>query len=213
MDRKFAIFDMDGTLVDSMEFWHNLGREYLVQRGVREGLEEVLEKTYTLTMAESAELFNREFGLGVSPERMREEMDNMMEWHYLNDVPLKGEILKYLEALKEKKVRMCVASATPLPLVEKCLSRLGIDKYFEFMLSCETIGIGKTQPDIYLMAAESFNAEPSDVAVFEDALYAVKTAKNADFYTVGIKDSSNVLSWDDIASVADEVIEDWTELL
>ena len=213
MEKKFAIFDMDGTLVDSMGYWHNLTEEYLESEGITEGAEEVLEKIYTMTMAEACDLFKTAFGIESSPEEMRKAMDDLMEWHYLNDVPLKGEVVPYLEKLKGEGVRMCVASATPHHLIEKCLKRLGVFDYFEFMISCETIGIGKTKPDIYLLAAEKLGAELCEIAVYEDALYAVKTAKNAGFYTFGIKDESNVLVWDDITELADELVSDWENLL
>lgn len=154
MNKKFAIFDMDGTLVDSMGYWHNLGREYLEANGVTDGIEEVMDKIYTMTMAESCALFKELFGIEASPDEMSKALDDIMEQHYRSDVPLKSEISAYLEKLENEGVRMCVASATPLPLIEQCLKRLKIDKYFEFMLSCETIGIGKTKPDIYLIAAE-----------------------------------------------------------
>lgn len=213
MNKKFAIFDMDGTLVDSMGYWHNLGREYLEKHGATDGIEEVMDKIYTMTMAESCALFKERFGIEASPDEMSDELDSMMEWHYLNDVPLKGAIVDYLEKLKNEGVRMCVASATPMPLIEKCLERLKIDHYFDFLLSCETIGVGKTKPDIYLLAVEKFGAKLEDAAVFEDAIYAVKTAKTAGFYTFGIRDGSNVLAWDDIAALADELVFDWADML
>ena len=213
MNNKFAIFDMDGTLVDSMGYWHNLGREYLENNGVTEGIEEVMDKIYTMTMADTCALFKERFGIVASPEEMRKELDDMMEWHYLNDVPLKGDIAKYLEKLKGEGVRMCVASATPLPLIEKCLKRLEVIDCFEFLLSCETIGVGKTKPDIYLLAAEKFGINPEEAAVFEDAVYAATTSKNAGFYTVGVKDDSNFLAWGDIVEIVDETINDWSEML
>ena len=96
MVKKYAIFDMDGTLVDSMGYWHNLTREYLESEGITEGADEVLEKIYTMTMAEVCALFKSEFGIESSPEEMRKQMDDIMEWHYLNDVPIKGNVEAYL---------------------------------------------------------------------------------------------------------------------
>ena len=79
--------------------------------------------------------------------------------------------------------------------------------------SFETIGVGKTKPDIYLLAAEKFDVKPEEAAVFEDAVYAATTSKNAGFYTVGVKDDSNFLAWDDIVAIVDETIGDWSEML
>ena len=85
---------------------------------------------------------------------------------------------------------MCVASATAEPLMEACLSRLGVREDFEFLLSCETVGAGKRQPDVYLESIRRMGAEPSETAVYEDALYAAQTAKEAGFYVVGVYDGS-----------------------
>jgi uncharacterized membrane protein YbhN (UPF0104 family) len=81
---------------------------------------------------------------------------------------------------------MCVASATAEDLMDACLTRLGVAHYFSFLLSCETIGAGKSRPDVYFEAAKRLGAQPEDIAVFEDALYAANTAKQAGFYTIAI---------------------------
>ena len=86
MEQRFAIFDMDGTLVDSMKYWHNLGREYLISKGVQGNLNEVLERTKPMTMTESGALFIREFGLDGTPESVAAEINAVMEGHYRKDV-------------------------------------------------------------------------------------------------------------------------------
>ena len=145
MDKKFAIFDMDGTLIDSMGFWKNLATEYLTARGVAEIPGEILERIRPMTMSESAALFQREFGLTGDPEA---EMNAMMDAHYRNDIPLKPGVREYLENLHRQGARMCVASATAEPLMESCLTRLGVRQYFNFLLSCETVGAGKRSPRV-----------------------------------------------------------------
>ena len=89
MEQRFAIFDMDGTLVDSMLYWHNLGQEYLESKGVTGDLNEVLERSKPMTMVESGALFIREFGLAGTPESVAAEINAVMEGHYRNDVQLK----------------------------------------------------------------------------------------------------------------------------
>ena len=129
--------------------------------------------------SESAALFQREFGLTGNPEA---EMNAMMNAHYRNDIPLKSGVRNYLQCLHDKGVRMCVASATAEHLMESCLVRLGVREYFEFLLSCETVGAGKHSPLVYHESAKRFHAQPTEIAVYEDALYAVQTAKNAGYY-------------------------------
>ena len=208
MDKKFAIFDMDGTLIDSMGFWKNLATEYLTARGVAEIPGEILERIRPMTMSESAALFQREFGLTGDPEA---EMNAMMDAHYRNDIPLKPGVREYLENLHRQGVRMCVASATAEHLMESCLTRLGVRQYFEFLLSCETVGAGKRSPLVYQEAARRLGAVPGQIAVYEDALYAVQTAKAAGFHVVGVYDDSAADSWQAIEQESDEVILNWEE--
>ena len=208
MDKNFAIFDMDGTLIDSMIFWKNLASEYLNSKGVKQIPEEILEQIKPMTMSESAALFQREFGLTGDPEA---EMNAMMDAHYRNDIPLKPGVREYLQMLPNKGGRMCVASATAEHLMEACLTRLGVRDFFEFLLSCETVGAGKRSPLVYHESAKRLTAAPAEIAVYEDALYAVQTAKSAGYYVVGVYDDSADKNWQTIACIADEVIINWEE--
>ena len=208
MDKKYAIFDMDGTLIDSMVFWKNLATEYLTSKGILQIPADILEQIKPMTMSESAALFRREFGLTGDVEA---QMNEMMEGHYRNDIPLKPGVREYLENLHRQGVRMCVASATAEHLMESCLTRLGVREHFEFLLSCETVGAGKRSPLVYHEAARRLEAAPREIAVYEDALYAVQTAKAAGFHVVGVYDDSAADSWQAIEQESDEVILNWEE--
>lgn len=208
MDKKYAIFDMDGTLIDSMIFWKNLAAEYLGSKGVKELPEDLLERIKPMTMSESAALFQQEFGLTGDPEA---EMNAMMDDHYRNDILLKSGVREYLQMLRSKGVRMCVASATAEHLMEACLTRLGVRDCFEFLLSCETVGAGKRSPLVYHESARLLGADPAEIAVYEDALYAVKTAKEAGYYVIGVYDESASENWKTIENLADEIILNWEE--
>lgn len=206
MDKKFAIFDMDGTLVDSMGFWKDLATEYLRGKGVPDIPRDILERIKPMTMSESAALFRAEFGLTGDVEG---EMNAMMAGHYRNDIPLKPGVFAYLQKLRERGARMCVASATAERLMEACLSRLGVLSCFDFLLSCERVGAGKDSPLVFLEAARRLGAEPSEIAVYEDALYAVRTAKEAGFHVVGVFDEAS--AWEAVQTIADETILNWEE--
>lgn len=211
MNKKFAVFDMDGTLVDSMECWKQLGREYLERKGVTENIDSLLVQIKTMTMAESAELFRRECRLADTADQIVEEMNGIMTEHYRSDIPLKSGVREYVQRLRELGVRMCVASATAEEPMAACFERVGMGDCFEFFLSCETIGKGKTQPDIFFMAAERLGEKPGDIAVYEDALYAAETARRAGFYTVGVYDRNQADDWKQMAALADETILDWLQ--
>lgn len=209
MNKRFAIFDMDGTLVDSMGYWKSLGDEYLTSKVVRHNATDILKRTEAMSMLESATLFIKEFGITGTPESVAEEMNDLMNHHYLTDIPLKPGVQQYLDTLRHHKVRMCVASATAGELIRSCLNRLGVADYFDFMLSCETIGISKEQPDIFYACAKQFGAAPEDIAVYEDALYAASTAKKAGFHVIGIYDTVSDHRWEKLKELADEIIPDW----
>lgn len=209
MNKQYAIFDMDGTLVDSMPYWQRLGREYLMRAGVTEVSTELLERIKPMTMAESTALFHKELGLAGSPEQIADELHAIMRGHYLHDIQLKPGAAEYLQALKGRGVRMCVASATVERLVEACLSRLGVMDCFAFLLSCDTVGAGKDRPDVFLAAAERFGAKPEEIASYEDSIFAVETAAKAGFYTVGVYDHNGADSWEALQTIADETITDW----
>lgn len=206
MDRKYAIIDMDGTMVSSMHYWDQLGEEYFRSRGITDDLTEVLELARPMTIPETAELFVRYFSLPDDPEKICADLCAMMEAHYRNDIPAKPGVAAYLQMLQEQGVTLCVVSSTTEYLVRICLQRLGFDKYFDFILSCESIGSGKHRPDAYFAAAEKLGAKPEEIAVYEDAVYAVRTALDAGFYVVGVYDEPCKDMWPEIQSIAHETV-------
>ena len=208
MDKRFCIFDMDGTLVDSMHYWKGLGRDYLESLGIHPD-ERLLWMVKAMTMLEGAAYFMDTFHIPGPPQRIVDEMEAMMEEHYRRDVPLKPGVKEYLECLRGRGCRLCVATATAEPLSHACLSRLGVDHLFDFILSCETLGVSKNRPDVFLEAARRLGAAPGETAVFEDALYAARTAREAGFYTVAVPEPSYAGDWPELSALADECILDW----
>lgn len=209
MDKLFAIFDLDGTLADSMPYWAHLTEEYLAIKGVSKLPDDLYERIAPMTVTESAALFIELFGLEGTPESVAGEIDALMCRHYIEDIPLKEGAADYVKGLWEKGVRLCVASATAKELIDACLERLGLLQCFDFTISCESVGAGKKKPDVYHAAAARLGAKPGDIAVYEDALYALETAKAAGYYTVGVYDDSAGHSWSEIEKTAHELIIHW----
>lgn len=181
MKKQFAIFDMDGTLVDSMGFWNKLVDEFLARRGLPPFSPELQEESIALTAEGTGELIIRTYGLSGTPAQIAGEINGLMEAHYRADVPLKPGAAGFLERMKAAGFQMCIASSTAPALLDICLRRLGVRDYFEFLLSCEEVGVGKTQPDVYLEAARRLGGTPENTVIFEDILVAAQTAKGAGF--------------------------------
>lgn len=209
MNKPYAIFDMDGTLVDSMGYWRNMEREFLLSKGVTDDLEQILEITKPMTLEESSAYFSKTCGIDCTPQQFISEIEAIMAVHYRQDVKIKPGVRDYLDALKQKGVPMCVASATAKPLVELCLETLGLKDYFRFILSCVEVGAGKNRPDVFVEAARRLGASPENCAVFEDAIYAVRSAHAAGFHVVAVKDAHNAACWDEMTALAHETITDW----
>ena len=213
VDQAWVIFDMDGTLIDSMKYWRNVGAEYLERLGIPGEHEELLEQVQKMTMMESARCFKQEFDLPQPPQVIVQEMEDMIAMHYLTDIQLKPGAADYLRQLREEGIWLCIATATPEPLARACLERLGVADCFAFILSCDDVNASKDRPDIFLECAWRLGAEPEDIAVFEDAYYAARTAKMVGFHVIGVYDPDGERHWHDMEHICDETILSWDELL
>lgn len=211
MKKQFAIFDMDGTLVDSMGYWNRLADEFLARRGFPPLSPELQEESIALTMEGSANLFIRAYGLSETPEQICAEINGLMEQHYRTDVPLKPGATGFLERLKAAGIKMCIASSTAPALLDICLRRLGVRDYFEFLLSCEEVGEGKNRPTVYLEAARRMGAAPENTVIFEDILVASQTAKKAGFSLCVIYDANSDAEQPQLKTLADCYITRWDD--
>ncbi len=211
MKIKGAIFDLDGTLLDSMGFWDNLGENFLVSQG-KEPREDFREKYYVLSPRETAQMLIDEYDVPGTPDEIIERMDGAAEVFYTNEVQTKPHAVELLEKLRAAGIKMALATATDRRLVEIAVNRLDIKKYFEGIVTCGEVGESKTKPDVYLKALSYIGGEIGETALFEDAVVAAHTAKNAGFYTVGVYDDTCAENEAEMRSFCDEYITDFTEL-
>ena len=184
---KGAIFDFDGTVVDSMYIWDNISMDYLRSLKIepRENLNEVFAK---FSLEEAADYYRKNYGVSLSVSEIVSGVNEMIKTFYNTKVMPKNGIKKYLEYLKECGVKMCIATLSDKELVLNTLCRLELSKYFSEVFTCTDFGIGKTTPDIYRTALLHLGTPKEETYVFEDALYAAKTAKADGFSVVGIYD-------------------------
>ena len=189
-----AIFDMDGTLVDSLMLWDVFANELAKRYPVKAGTvvsEEDSKLMRVLPLNAAMQILHDHYGIGNSGEEVSAFAAEVFMDFYANRVELKAGVLSFLSHLKERGVRMCIASATPLPLIEAALDHCGIRMCFEKIFSCADIGKGKDAPDIYYMARDYFGGDASTTWVFEDSYVAVRTAVGVGMPTVGIYDRYN----------------------
>ena len=208
MKEKYCIMDMDGTIVDSMPYWSSLSPGYLRERGIEVMADRIMDRIKTMTMPEAVSYLKKEFDLPEAPEEISARLDQVMRDHYEKDIPLKKGVREALDALRAGGARLCVVTATAMPLVRVCLARLGVEDCFDFLMSCEEVGHGKDRPDAFLEAARRLGADPGQITVYEDSRTALQTAKAAGFRTAAVFDECSD-EWEACRQLADLVIEDW----
>lgn len=182
-----AIFDVDGTLLDSMSIWDTVGEDYLRSIGYRPrgNLNEVFKD---MSLDQAARYYQAEYGVALSVEEITAGVNAMLEDFYRHRAPLKPGAGAFVEGLFRRGVRLCIATATDRYLVEAALERCGVLSRFERIFTCGEVGHGKDEPDIFEAALRFLGTERSKTVVFEDALYAARTAKKAGFRLAAVHD-------------------------
>lgn len=202
MKIRGAIFDMDGTLTDSMHVWKTTGSEFLKSIG-KKPKDDVDRRFCSMSVYEAVDFMKREYGIEGERDEITDAINKTVEKRYLEEVPLKEGVLELLTELSERGVKMCVATATDRYLADAALKRLGIRDFFGEILTSRSVGVGKEEPDIFLAAAAFLGTNPSETAVFEDSYVAATTAKNAGFKVIGLYDISFAYKWDYTKEIAD----------
>lgn len=208
MDIKGAIFDMDGTLVDSLGawdyIWARLGEEFASDPSFRP--DAVTEKAIrTSTLFDGMVLLHEKCGIGRDGEELYRVADSICRDFYIEKVELKDGVREFLDHCLKKGVKMCVASATAMHLIDIVIEKFELGKYFPKIFSCAEIGKGKEHPDIFIMAHEYLGTPKDSTWVFEDSILSIETATKAGYKTVGVYDKYN-FNLDRVAELSTEYI-------
>ena len=206
-DPKGIIFDCDGTILDSMGDWERLGLNLIRDKDVGRNHQEIRNDIRTLTIRETAEYFCLELGLEMDSEDIEKYLEQEIMTKYQKEFALKEGVLEFLEENKHRK--MCIATATERNMVEAAVNRLGIQEYFQFIITSGEVGNSKEWPDIYNLSTEKMGLSKEEVVIFEDAHHAIVTAKREGYRVVAVEDPSAEPHRESIVRLADHYIRDF----
>lgn len=210
---KFSgvIFDLDGTLVDSMKYWENLGPDYLRRRGKEPDPADSM-KFKQLTLNEAAVYIKEKYALPDSAETIYNDIIGGIEDAYLSSIPLKPGVADMLETLSDAGVRMCIATASEKSLVIPALERLGVARHFQGIYTCPEVGASKSRPDVFEWALRELGTPVEGTVVFEDSLHAIETAKRAGFHVIAVHERTASRDMGAIEKLADAVVASFEDM-
>jgi HAD superfamily hydrolase (TIGR01509 family) len=207
-----AIFDLDGTLLDSMEAWKEIDIRFLEKRGIS-ATTDYSQAVAQLGFRAAAEYTAKRYHLDEKPDDIITEWNQMASHAYAREIGLKPNAREYLQYLTDHGIPLGIATALHHETIEAALKNNGIYHLFDSFTTLQEVSRGKGFPDIYLLAAQKMGLESCECVVFEDILSGVKGAKAGGFRVCGVFDASSEHEWDLIREVCDMTILDFAELL
>lgn len=207
---KGVIFDMDGTLLDTMYYWEHVGEDFLRKIGKipEPGLGQIM---LPMTLIEGAAYLREHYALEMSIDEVMAGTRAVCDDFYRKTADFKPGARAFMSRLKQNGIPMVLATATDRDQVELVMNRLGVLNEFECILTSGEIGNNKTEPDIYLKAAEHMGTSPEATWVFEDAIHAAITAKRAGFKLVGVYDDTSAGAEAELRGLADYYLYDFLD--
>lgn len=210
-DIRAVIFDLDGSLVDSMWMWRDIDIEYLGRFGIALP-EDLQSKIEGMSFSETANYFKEHFPIPDSIEQMKEDWNRMAWDKYMKEVPLKEGIPEFLAECRKRGILLGIATSNSRELVENIAAVHGLHDHFHcIMTGCE-VAHGKPSPDIYLAVAERLSVDPSHCLVFEDIIPGILAGKRAGMRVCAVEDDYSKASDKEKKALADYYISDYRGL-
>ncbi len=199
---KGAIFDLDGTLLDSMGIWADIDKRFLAKRGIALP-DDYVEKVTPMNYQQASEYTIQRFQLVEEKQEIIQEWVQMSFDAYRFEIKLKPFVEEYLAYLKHLGIKLAVATAQTPELYEPTLKNNGVFELFDVFTNLSEVQRGKGFPDIYILAAQRLKLAPQDCMVFEDIYAGICGAKAGGFHTCGVHDPYSAYEKDKIESLAD----------
>ncbi len=212
MAKKYYIFDMDGTLIDSMPSYGGAVLKYLKINNISYP-EDTLKTVTPLGYAGAAKHFIENLGCTATIEEICADFKAFMIDDYMYSIPAKSNVVETLNELKRQGHSLSVLTASPHATLDPCLKRLGIFDLFDYVWSSEDFGMTKAEVEIYYACAEKLGANVGDCIFLDDNYHACLTAKKSGMVVYGVYDASSEDYTDDMIEVSDRYIRDFGELL
>jgi len=212
MTYKAIIFDLDGTLIDSMSLWRRVDHEFLSKRGIEVPADLFDHLPQGNSFIQTAQYFRDRFGLSDSVEGIMREWTDMVSWHYSHDVRLKPGAYAMVQGMKRHGIPVGLGTSNSYELAERVLSLNGIWDCFDAVVTGDMHLMGKPFPDIYLRTAQLLDLPPQACVVVEDTITGVQAAKRAGMTALAIYDEDSLPFQSEIKSAADGFSVDYQEL-
>lgn len=209
---KAAIFDMDGTLIDSMGTWRSMNASFLREQGILLS-EEQEEDLRSMTGRMVADYAKEHFGVETTFESLVDRAVKTMEPAYLAGMPLKPGAREYLERLGARGVKRVLCTATHSRLALIALNRMDLVRELDYIICTDMTGGSKGDPAFFDRLCASIGEKKADCVMFEDAIYAMRGAREAGLGVIGITDETNIRDREEIRAVCDRVIDSYDELV
>ena len=209
---KALLFDMDGSLIDSMWIWRAIDIEYLGRFHIPlpEQLQQDIEG---MSFSETAEYFKKRFDLPDSVEQIKADWTDMARDKYAHEVPLKSGAAALIQYCRASGIKLGIATSNSRELAETVLKAHGIDTYFDCILTSCEVAKGKPAPDIYLAVAKALQIDPADCMVVEDIVPGIQAGLAAGMQVCAIYDQYSLYQDKEKRRIADYYIQDFTEFM
>lgn len=210
-DIKAVLFDLDGTLVDSMWVWRDIDIEYLGRFGLSLP-DELQSEIEGMSFSETAVYIKNKFQIPDSTEQMKEEWNQMAWDKYEKEVPLKNGAIEFLRYCREHHIKLGIATSNSRELVDNVLKARGISDYFTCVVTGCEVEKGKPAPDVYLEAARRCKVAPEKCLVFEDIVPGIMAGKNAGMKVCAVEDAYSLHQKEEKQKAADYYIKDYYDI-